>query len=129
MATAQGLRDVFGRMGFGDKDIVALSGAHALGRCPAEASGYEGPWTPTPTSFNNLYFSLLSNLQWTENAKAKKFQYQGMEKQALIVVAISFLCLVFVMLIAGRSYTGFLLPPPKSLGVWRFELGTLEVRK
>lgn len=32
MATAQGLRDVFYRMGFNDREIVALSGAHALGR-------------------------------------------------------------------------------------------------
>ncbi len=39
MATAAGLRATFGRMGFGDKEIVALSGAHALGRCHAENSG------------------------------------------------------------------------------------------
>ena len=30
---AQHLRDVFYRMGFDDKDIVCLSGAHTLGRC------------------------------------------------------------------------------------------------
>ena len=30
-------------------DIVVLSGAHALGRCHETASGYSGPWTPTPT--------------------------------------------------------------------------------
>lgn len=39
-ATAQHLRDVFYRMGFDDRDIVALSGAHALGRCHEDASGY-----------------------------------------------------------------------------------------
>ena len=27
------LRTIFGRMGFSDQEIVALSGAHALGRC------------------------------------------------------------------------------------------------
>ncbi len=27
------LRDIFYRMGFNDQEIVALSGAHALGRC------------------------------------------------------------------------------------------------
>jgi cytochrome c peroxidase len=32
MATAAGLRTVFNRMGFNDQEIVALSGAHALGR-------------------------------------------------------------------------------------------------
>ena len=45
--------------GFNDQEIVALSGAHALGRCHADASGFVGPWTPTPTTFNNLYFKLL----------------------------------------------------------------------
>ncbi len=30
---AQHLRDVFYRMGFNDQEIVALSGAHTLGRC------------------------------------------------------------------------------------------------
>lgn len=64
-ATAQGLRDVFGRMGFNDQEIVALAGAHALGRCHAENSGYVGPWTPTPTTFNNAYFTLLENVKWT----------------------------------------------------------------
>lgn len=57
--SANHLRDIFNRMGFNDQEIVALSGAHALGRCHATASGYVGPWTPTPNSFNNLYFSLL----------------------------------------------------------------------
>jgi cytochrome c peroxidase len=33
------LRDVFGKMGFDDKEIVCLSGAHALGRCHPNASG------------------------------------------------------------------------------------------
>jgi catalase (peroxidase I) len=31
MKTAEGLRKVFNRMGFNDQEIVALSGAHALG--------------------------------------------------------------------------------------------------
>jgi hypothetical protein len=59
MATAQGLREVFGRMGFGDRDIVALSGCHALGRCHPGVSGYNGVWTLTPRTFNNDYFSQL----------------------------------------------------------------------
>jgi len=40
--TVQHLRDIFYRMGFDDREIVALSGAHALGRCHTDASGYWG---------------------------------------------------------------------------------------
>ncbi|KAK9670636.1 hypothetical protein RND81_13G214500 [Saponaria officinalis] len=50
------LRDVFYRMGFSDKDIVALSGAHTLGRAHAERSGFGGAWTPEPLKFDNSYF-------------------------------------------------------------------------
>ena len=57
--------EVFYRMGFNDREIVALSGAHALGRCHPEASGYKGPWTPTPTTLNNGYYNLLLSLPWT----------------------------------------------------------------
>lgn len=55
------LRNVFNRMGFGDKDIVALSGAHTLGRCHKDRSGFEGPWSFAPTTMSNQYFALLEN--------------------------------------------------------------------
>lgn len=76
MKTAAHLREIFGRMGFNDQEIVALAGAHALGRCHADASGYVGPWTPTPTTFNNLYFTLLLNLKWEPNVVNKHDQYK-----------------------------------------------------
>uniref|UniRef100_A0A7S1T791 Plant heme peroxidase family profile domain-containing protein n=1 Tax=Compsopogon caeruleus TaxID=31354 RepID=A0A7S1T791_9RHOD len=50
------LRDVFYRMGFTDKDIVVLSGAHCLGRAHKDRSGFEGPWTQEPLVFDNSYF-------------------------------------------------------------------------
>lgn len=50
------LRDIFYRMGLSDKDIVALSGGHTLGRAHPERSGYEGPWTKEPLKFDNSYF-------------------------------------------------------------------------
>ena len=40
---AQHIRDIFYRMGFDDKGIVALSGAHAVGRCHTDRSGFWGP--------------------------------------------------------------------------------------
>ncbi|EXB37691.1 L-ascorbate peroxidase 2 [Morus notabilis] len=53
------LRDVFGHMGLSDKDIVALSGGHTLGRCHKDRSGFEGPWTTNPLIFDNSYFKEL----------------------------------------------------------------------
>ncbi|KAJ7680685.1 heme peroxidase [Mycena polygramma] len=58
------LRAIFGRMGFNDQEIVALSGAHALGRCHANRSGFEGPWTFSPTTLTNDYFKLLFTESW-----------------------------------------------------------------
>ncbi|KAJ8450299.1 hypothetical protein Cgig2_004756 [Carnegiea gigantea] len=69
---AQHLRDVFYRMGLNDKEIVALSGGHTLGRARPERSGWgkpvtkytkDGPGTPGGQSwtvqwlkFDNSYF-------------------------------------------------------------------------
>ncbi|OTA98640.1 hypothetical protein M426DRAFT_325798 [Hypoxylon sp. CI-4A] len=56
---AEHLRFVFYRMGFGDQEIAALSGAHSLGRCHADRSGFDGKWVNNPTRFSNQYFKLL----------------------------------------------------------------------
>lgn len=62
---ADHLRTVFYRMGFNDKEIVALSGAHTLGRFHRDRSGFDGPWTHNPLEFDNSYFRLLLNERWT----------------------------------------------------------------
>lgn len=39
-------------------------GAHTLGRCHTDRSGFLGPWTNAPTTFSNLYFQELINNKW-----------------------------------------------------------------
>lgn len=60
------IRNVFYRMGFGDREIVALCGAHNLGRCHVANSGFEGKWVNNPTRFSNQYFRLLVSEEWKE---------------------------------------------------------------
>ncbi|KAI9019108.1 heme peroxidase [Hyaloraphidium curvatum] len=73
---ASHIRDVFYRMGFDDKEIVALSGAHTLGRCHTDRSGYDGPWTFTPTKFSNQYFIQLKENVWTKKNWSGPEQYE-----------------------------------------------------
>lgn len=64
-ATIQHIREVFYRQGFNDREIVALLGAHSMGHCHADRSGYVGPWTKAPTMFSNEYFRELLTNTWT----------------------------------------------------------------
>lgn len=69
------LRDVFYRMSFGDKEIVALSGAHTLGSCHRARSGFDGPWTTNPLKFDNEYFKNLLNIKWKPRKWDGPLQY------------------------------------------------------
>jgi cytochrome c peroxidase len=64
------------KMGFNDEEIVALSGAHAVGHCHADRSGFVGPWTTRPLTFSNEYFTLLTKPEgfWTPKPNTKQFQ-------------------------------------------------------
>ncbi|PNW79135.1 hypothetical protein CHLRE_09g401886v5 [Chlamydomonas reinhardtii] len=83
---AKHLREVFGRMGFDDKDIVALSGAHTLGRCHTDRSGFSGPWTNAPTTFSNLYFQELLNNKWVVKKWDGPLQYEDTKSQSLMML-------------------------------------------
>ncbi|GAA5908995.1 hypothetical protein JCM8208_007137 [Rhodotorula glutinis] len=63
---AEHLRFIFYRMGFNDQEIVALAGAHSLGRCHSDRSGFEGPWSVTPTKFSTQYYKMLTKFKWEE---------------------------------------------------------------
>lgn len=82
---ADHLREVFGRMGFNDRDIVALSGAHTLGRCHKARSGFDGPWTANPLKFDNSYFKNLMDLEWTVREWDGPMQYQDPSGQFMML--------------------------------------------
>jgi len=82
------LRDVFWAKGFDDKDIVALSGAHTLGRCHVERSGFDGPWTENPLKFDNDYFKDMLSDEWVrEVTEAGKPQFRHKTKGTMMLIS------------------------------------------
>ncbi|RHZ61197.1 hypothetical protein Glove_349g146 [Diversispora epigaea] len=84
--TSNHLREIFGRMGFNDREIVALAGAHALGRCHPDRSGYSGPWTTSPTLFTNDFYIELLKKKWQEKKWKGPKQYVDKETGELMML-------------------------------------------
>ena len=63
-ASIQSLLRSFSSLSLPPRYLVALSGAHALGRCHRSRSGYEGRWTRSPTRLSNGYFRLMLAESW-----------------------------------------------------------------
>jgi len=83
---AQHVRDVFYRMGFNDQEIVALvGGGHAIGRCHTDRSGFDGPWTFSPTTFSNEYFRVLLDEKWTEKRWRGPKQFEDSSKKLMML--------------------------------------------
>lgn len=82
---AEHLRAVFYRMGFNDRDIVALSGGHTLGRCHKVRSGFDGPWTANPLKFDNSYYTNLLQLEWTPREWTGPLQYEDASKKFMML--------------------------------------------
>ncbi|KAK5127405.1 heme peroxidase [Meristemomyces frigidus] len=80
------LRGIFYRMGFNDQEIVALSGAHALGRCHTDRSGFEGPWTHSPTMVTNDYYKLLIEEKWSFRKWNGPKQFQDVSTKSLMML-------------------------------------------
>ena len=80
------LRAIFGRMGFDDREIVALSGAHALGRCHTDRSGFDGPWTFSPTLLTNDYYRLLVDEPWQWKKWNGPKQYEDKKTKTLMML-------------------------------------------
>jgi catalase (peroxidase I) len=65
--TIEGMRRVFTRMGFEEREMVALlGGGHAYGRCHPHLSGYAGPWIDDMLTFSNEYCADLLEDEWAE---------------------------------------------------------------
>ncbi|KAG9205383.1 heme peroxidase [Epicoccum nigrum] len=80
------IRAIFGRMGFDDRAMVALSGAHALGRCHTDRSGYDGPWTFSPTTLTNDYFKLLIEEKWAYKKWNGPKQFEDVKTKSLMML-------------------------------------------
>ncbi|RMJ22353.1 cytochrome c peroxidase [Aspergillus sp. HF37] len=80
------IRDIFYRMGFDDREIVALVGAHALGRAHADRSGFDGPWDFSPTVFTNEFFRLLVEEKWQARKWNGPYQLTDKSTQTLMMM-------------------------------------------
>lgn len=83
---ADHVRNIFYRMGFNDQEIVALAGAHALGRCHTNNSGFDGPWTFSPTVMTNDYYKLLLGSKWQWRKWDGPKQYEDKETKTLMML-------------------------------------------
>ncbi len=83
---ADHLRAIFYRMGFNDQEIVALSGAHVLGRCHDDRSGFSGPWVESPTTFSNEYFKVLFDRKWEVKSWNGPKQYEDSKTRKLMML-------------------------------------------
>jgi len=84
---ADHIRNVFYRMGFTDREIVALNGGgHTIGRCHADRSGYDGPWTFAPTKFSNLFFKTLFANEWRPKNWDGPLQYEDAKTGKLMML-------------------------------------------
>lgn len=56
-----------GRMGMKVKEVVAIMGAHSLGRTQLANSGYDGGWTAYQSTFSNQYYKNFGISKWLNN--------------------------------------------------------------
>ncbi|KAI5297667.1 heme peroxidase [Ascosphaera atra] len=80
------VHDVFSRMGFNVQETVALIGAHTLGRCHPDRSGFDGPWDFSPINFSNDFFQLLVDEKWQFRKWDGPQQYTDKSTQTLMML-------------------------------------------
>lgn len=81
------IRQVFNRMGFEDREIVALiGGGHGVGRCHYNFTKYDGPWTTSPINFTNDFFNELLYENWTVKSWIGLKQYEDVATKTLMMM-------------------------------------------
>ena len=58
------------RMGFTQREVTALMGAHTLGRADAADSGYDGVWVRNSASWDNTYYRDILQRPWVRETNA-----------------------------------------------------------
>lgn len=81
------LRDIFHPKGFTDEDIVALSGAHTVGSCHIDRSGFEGPWTEEPLKFDNTYFTEMMSKTYKPEETSKGNPQNRSESGTIMLIS------------------------------------------
>ena len=84
--TQQHVRDIFYRMGFSDSEIVALIGAHTIGECHKDRSGFVGPWTHDKYGFDNSFFTELFDNEWIVNPNVPNLQFMDSKTRKLMML-------------------------------------------
>lgn len=72
------IRQIFGRLGLSIQETVALLGAHGVGRCHSDRSGFDGPWTTSTIEFGNDFYLALLDEVWTPRKWSGPKQFRNL---------------------------------------------------
>eukprot|EP00808_Paulinella_micropora_P031751 g3733.t1 len=67
----------FDAMGLSPTDMIALLGAHTVGRLDRSNMGYEGPWVYQPAVFDNEYYKILHDPKFKWHRTSLPNRYFG----------------------------------------------------
>jgi len=86
--SAADVREKFTKMDMNDQETIALiGGGHAIGRCHASRSGFDGAWTANPSEFSNEYFHFLTQLDYEEGEIPGQFETTVNSKKYIMLHA------------------------------------------
>lgn len=52
------------RLGFNESEVVALMGAHSVGRTHTDVTGFERTWDDSPDTLDNNYYTAMEVIEW-----------------------------------------------------------------